>query len=90
LCWAALDGRHGAERDVVTRLVGTSHGRGRAGYPHTGTELRAEPGAAVELFGDGLWDEIVERTDRRFGVWGTAYLEALLRAADGQVSGEGS
>ncbi|MGH3815661.1 MAG: type I-G CRISPR-associated helicase/endonuclease Cas3g [Pseudonocardiaceae bacterium] len=88
LCWAALTGR--VERDLVTRLVGTSHGRGRAGYPHTGAELSAEPGAAVELFDDGLWDEIVERTDRRFGAWGTAYLEALLRAADGQVSGEGS
>ena len=88
LCWDRLDGE--AERDLVTRLVGTSHGRGRAGYPHTGTELCAEPDAAVELFDDGLWDEIVERTDRRFGVWGTAYLEALLRAADGQISGEGS
>ena len=88
LCWDRLDGE--AERDLVTRLVGTSHGRGRAGYPHTGTELCAEPDAAVELFDDGLWDEIVERTDRRFGVWGTTYLEALLRAADGQISGEGS
>ncbi|MGH3908340.1 MAG: type I-G CRISPR-associated helicase/endonuclease Cas3g, partial [Pseudonocardiaceae bacterium] len=88
LCWGVLKGA--AERDLVTRLVGTSHGRGRAGYPHTGMELCAEPGAAVELFDDGLWDDIVERTDHRFGVWGTAYLEALLRAADGQVSGEGS
>ena len=88
LCWAALDAE--AERDLVTRLVGTSHGRGRAGYPHTGTELRAGSGAAAELFNEGLWDEIVELTDRRFGVWGTAYLEALLRAADGQISGEGS
>ncbi|HEY6423403.1 MAG TPA: type I-U CRISPR-associated helicase/endonuclease Cas3, partial [Pseudonocardiaceae bacterium] len=87
LCWATLDAD--AERDLVTRLVGTSHGHGRAAYPHTGAELCVEP-AAVELFDDGLWDEIVERTNRRFGVWGTAYLEALLRAADGQVSGEGS
>jgi CRISPR-associated endonuclease/helicase Cas3 len=88
LCRAALDGH--VERDLVTRLVGTSHGRGRAGYPHTGTELRTGCSAAAELFDDGLWDDIVEATDRRFGVWGTAYLEALLRAADGQVSGEGS
>ncbi|MFN2495141.1 MAG: type I-U CRISPR-associated helicase/endonuclease Cas3 [Pseudonocardiaceae bacterium] len=86
-CWTALDGC--PERALVTRLVGTSHGRGRAGYPHTGTQLCAEA-AAGELFDDGRWDEIVERTDRRFGVWGTAYLEALLRAADGQISGEGS
>jgi CRISPR-associated endonuclease/helicase Cas3 len=88
LCWDALIQQ--TERDLVTRLVGTSHGRGRTGYPHTSTELHAGSASAVELFDDGLWDEIVERTDRRFGVWGIAYLEALLRAADGQVSGEGS
>ncbi|MGH3933267.1 MAG: hypothetical protein ACRDTF_25200, partial [Pseudonocardiaceae bacterium] len=87
-CWATLGGE--TERELVTRLVGTSHGRGRVGYPHISTELCVGSDAAVELFDDGLWDEIVERTDRRFGVWGTAYLEALLRAADGQVSGEGS
>ncbi|MGH3825565.1 MAG: type I-G CRISPR-associated helicase/endonuclease Cas3g [Pseudonocardiaceae bacterium] len=88
LCWALLTEQAG--HDLVTRLVGTSHGRGRAGYPHTGKELGAGSDPAVGLFDDGLWDEIVERTDRRFGVWGTAYLEAVLRAADGQVSGEGS
>jgi CRISPR-associated endonuclease/helicase Cas3 len=88
LCWSALNDQAG--HDLVTRLVGTSHGRGRAGYPHTGKQLCAGSDAAVRLFDEGLWDEIVERTDRRFGVWGTAYLEALLRAADGQVSGEGS
>jgi CRISPR-associated endonuclease/helicase Cas3 len=88
LCWAALTGE--ANHDLVTRLVGTSHGHGRAGYPHSGSELCAGSDAAAALFDDGLWDEIVERTDRRFGVWGTAYLEAVLRAADGQISSEGS
>lgn len=87
-CWSALAGA--SDRDLVTRLVGTSHGRGRASFPHTGRELAPGDEQAVELFDDGRWDEIVENTDRRHGVWGTAYLEALLRAADGQVSGEGS
>ncbi len=81
---------------LVTRLIGTSHGHGRAGFPHTAAELlnigdgprlRA---VAVELFDDGLWDELIEVTQQRYGVWGCAYLEALLRAADGQVSQEGS
>ena len=43
---------------------------------------------AEELFDDGLWDELVYSTDARYGYWGVAYLEALLRAADGQVSRE--
>ncbi|MGH3437221.1 MAG: type I-G CRISPR-associated helicase/endonuclease Cas3g [Sciscionella sp.] len=87
-CWSALVDC--PERELVIRLVGTSHGRGRVGYPHTGAQLCIESAAATDLFDSGYWDEVVERTDRRFGVWGTAYLEALLRAADGQVSGEGS
>jgi CRISPR-associated endonuclease/helicase Cas3 len=45
---------------------------------------------AAALFDEGLWDELIERTHVRWGVWGCAYLEALLRAADGQVSAEGS
>ena len=46
----------------------------------------AEPSA--ELHDAGIWDELVEETQRSAGVWGCAYLEAILRAADGQVSGE--
>ena len=41
------------------------------------------------LFDEGGWDELIEITQVRYGVWGCAYLEALLRAADCQVSGEG-
>jgi CRISPR-associated endonuclease/helicase Cas3 len=41
------------------------------------------------LFDEGGWDELIEVTQARYGVWGCAYLEALLRAADCQVSGEG-
>lgn len=89
----ALDDLDDSDRDLVVRLVGTSHGHGRSSFPHVSAELgvgedRQE--AAAMLFDEGSWDEIIERTDRRFGVWGSAYLEALLRAADGQVSGEGS
>jgi len=84
-------------KDLVVRLVGTSHGRGRPGFPHNATELLggssvpdADFGAVAEaMFDTGEWDDLVERTNREWGVWGTAYLEALLRAADGQISGEG-
>lgn len=75
----------------MTRLIGTSHGHGRHGFPHTSEQLvdNADEIAAT-LFDEGLWDELTERTHDRWGVWGCAYLEALLRAADGQVSAEGS
>jgi CRISPR-associated endonuclease/helicase Cas3 len=81
----------------VARLIGTSHGHGRAGFPHTAAELlRPADGdvaarlVAEELFDAGGWDDLVERTHLRYGVWICAFLEALLRAADGQVSAEGS
>lgn len=80
--------------DLVVRLVGTSHGRGRPFFPHGGgLELAGEiprPGTSA-LFVDGPgWFDIIERTDAAFGVWGCAYLEAILRSADCIVSGEGS
>jgi len=34
------------------------------------------------LFDEGGWDELIEITQVPHGVWGCAYLEALLRAAD--------
>jgi CRISPR-associated endonuclease/helicase Cas3 len=33
---------------------------------------------------------LIEATESRWGVWGCAFLEAVLRAGDAQVSGEGS
>ena len=91
--WAALP--DGAHRDLVLRLIGTTHGHGRGEFPHAANDLvgpHTEPSikaAAVALFDEGEWFELIERTDRRYGVWGCAYLEAVLRAADGQVSREG-
>ncbi|MGH3565331.1 MAG: hypothetical protein ACRDRH_04735 [Pseudonocardia sp.] len=87
---AATDSR------LVARLIGTSHGHGRSGFPHTAGELMPPESptrvhdVAVELFDLGGWDDLIEATQRCYGVWGCAYLEAVLRAADGQVSGEGS
>ncbi|MBE1590512.1 type I-U CRISPR-associated helicase/endonuclease Cas3 [Nonomuraea angiospora] len=92
-CWDALADLPCDHRDLVARLVGTSHGQGRPGFPHTSTELTGDPrftDLARLLFDEGEWDHLIERTHTAFGVWGCAYLEALLRAADGQVSSEGS
>ncbi|HXL87812.1 MAG TPA: hypothetical protein VN969_02320 [Streptosporangiaceae bacterium] len=93
LCWPHLADLPAAQQQLVARLVGTSHGQGRSGFPHTGTELTGDPelaGLASQLFDVGEWDHLIESTQRAFGIWGCAYLEALLRAADGQVSAEGS
>ncbi|MFF0635912.1 type I-U CRISPR-associated helicase/endonuclease Cas3 [Nocardia sp. NPDC004151] len=79
-------------RDLVLRLVGTSHGRGRPGFPHTAADLIPDntDRLARILFDTGEWDSLIERTHTEWGVWGACYLEALLRSADGQCSREGS
>ncbi len=94
---AAVELDQDPQRDLILRLVGTSHGRGRPAFPHTAREL-LDPAVAEDdpfvryarrLFDDGEWDEIIESTQRRYGVWACAYLEAVLRAADNQISMEG-
>ena len=83
-------------RPLAARLIGTSHGRGRVDFPHVTDELiTADPhleryrDRAIELFDRGGWDELVDATDREWGVWGTAFLEAIVRAADTSISAEG-
>lgn len=94
--WAAVHDVADAHPELALRLIGTSHGRGRSGFPHTASELAGPEDTAdwralaAELFDAGAWDELIETTHTRYGVWGCAYLEALFRAADCQVSGEGS
>lgn len=82
------------DRDLVTRLVGTTHGHGRLGFPHGAASLLGTsdelPDDAKELFDEGGWEQVAQHGDEEHGVWGLAYLEALLRAADGRVSGAGS
>ena len=97
--WAAYPDDDRPGRELVTRLVGTSHGRGRASFDHGVETLErgsteqfpaAVESAVEQLFGDGEWEQIVECTDLRWGTWGIAFLEAVLRCADGQISREGS
>lgn len=84
-------------RDLTVRLVGTSHGWGRNSFADNADGLLHElsginpvvEGQARALYNRGLWESLVERTNRRYGPWTAAYLEALLRAADVTVSAEG-
>jgi len=87
--WDLLAGEPSPYRDLVTRLVGTSHGHGRAAFEG----FDEVPGAVVgghELFRDGEWEDIIERTAQEWGTWGVCFLEALLRAADAATSRRGS
>lgn len=78
-------------RDLVARLVGTSHGRGRPSFDMVADDLLDHPTPESRaLFTEGGWEELMQRTQDRWGAWGCSYLEALLRSADGLVSKEGS
>ncbi|MGI8594044.1 MAG: type I-G CRISPR-associated helicase/endonuclease Cas3g [Solirubrobacteraceae bacterium] len=94
IAWQGLSGESPFVRRLATRLVGTSHGLGRPWFPHGPDELvpdtRPERLAVTELFEDGQWEELVERLSVECGPQRMAYLEALVRAADHQVSREGS
>lgn len=84
------DGVERELRDLVTRLIGTSHGRGRPLFDHDPANAGPDHvGALKELVGEGEWESLIARTDRQWGHWGTSYLEALLRAADCTISMEG-
>ena len=91
--WRLLQDEDEPRRELIVRLVGTTHGHGRTNFPHVAEELvHPDDPANVPasfLFDDGMWDALVERTHASWGVWGCAYLEALVRAADCQVSAEG-
>ena len=93
--WDRVHAEPGIDPLLALRLVGTSHGHGRSSFPHTSAQLKhpdddpAWQERAAGLFDEGAWEELVEVTQTRYGAWGCAYLEALLRAADCQVSGEG-
>jgi CRISPR-associated endonuclease/helicase Cas3 len=69
------------EKDLLLHLIAAHHGRGR---PHFPTEESFDPDAA-HANAQHLAAEVpcrFARLQRRFGRWGIAYLESLLRAAD--------
>lgn len=81
-----LDDEH---RDLVLHLVAAHHGRAR---PHFPKDELFDPSAKASDV-DALGIETLRRFARlqkRFGRWGLAYLESLLRAADYAASAEPS
>lgn len=75
---------------LIQHLVGTSHGRGRPLFPMVANDLIADSTDYAEaLFTQGGWDQQFEYLNRSHGAYQMAYLESLLRAADGQISKEG-
>lgn len=93
--------RVGEHRDLVLRIIGCSHGHGRFSFAHDagfllkegylpeGTDYEALKEQATRLFDVGYWDNLMEQTSRTYGPYATAYLEAVERAADAQISREG-
>ncbi len=69
------------EQDLVLHLIAAHHGRAR---PHFPTDESFDPDAALHD-SQRIAAEVPRRfalLQRRFGRWGLAYLESLLRAAD--------
>ena len=87
----------GVDGELALYLIGTHHGYGRpfppawndSGYEiegqWNGRTLRARDVHRVGRLGSG-WAERYTAMTRRFGWWGLAYLEAILRRADGMQS----
>ena len=98
---AASPEKVGEHRDLVLRIIGCSHGHGRFSFAHDagfllkegylpeGTDSEALKEQATRLFNVGYWDNLMEQTSRTYGPYATAYLEAVERAADAQISREG-
>ena len=98
---AASPEKMGEHRDLVLRIIGCSHGHGRFSFDHDagfllkegylpeGTDYEALKEQATRLFNVGYWDNLMEQTSRTYGPYATAYLEAVERAADAQISREG-
>jgi CRISPR-associated endonuclease/helicase Cas3 len=72
-------------QDLVLHLIAAHHGRGR---PHFPAEEAFDPGHSEEAATAQVCEgpRRFDRLQRRFGRWGLAYLESLLRAADVQAS----
>jgi CRISPR-associated endonuclease/helicase Cas3 len=77
------------EKDLVLHLIAAHHGRAR---PHFPTDEAFDPDQTVAL-AEAIAREVPRRfarLQRKYGRWGLAYLESLLRAADWAASAKPS
>jgi CRISPR-associated endonuclease/helicase Cas3 len=92
-------GGAGEHRDLVLWLVGTHHGHGRPFFPPVewppyGSDFKTDlgDGERASLPAPSLaeltawWLDLHERLERKYGPWGLARLEAILRLADHRAS----
>lgn len=82
------------DKELVKYLVGTHHGRGRASMPAVNDNGMNQVafnfnGIKVNFNGehnlerlDSGWTELFWEVTRRYGYWGTAYIETIVRLAD--------
>jgi CRISPR-associated endonuclease/helicase Cas3 len=90
-----------SDKHLVLHLIGTHHGRGRPFPPavedegmrplsfrFAGEEIKFEGAHSLERLDSG-WAERYWQLISRYGYWGLAYLEALVRLADHRRSEEG-
>lgn len=68
-------------QDLVLHLIAAHHGRGRPHFPPDEVFDPESNGRDVERFAAEVPRRFA-RLQRRYGRWGLAYLESLLRAAD--------
>jgi CRISPR-associated endonuclease/helicase Cas3 len=77
------------ERELVLHLIATHHGRARPHFPQDEAFDHEHPvNAAAEIACEV--PRRYARLQRKYGRWGLAYLESLLRAADWAASGSPS
>jgi CRISPR-associated endonuclease/helicase Cas3 len=81
------------DKELVKYLVGTHHGRGRASMPavyDNGMKVQFSFDGTVVIFNgkhnlerlDSVWTELFWEVTRKYGYWGTAYMETIVRLAD--------
>lgn len=69
------------QRDIVLHLIAVHHGRGRPHFPDVEAHDIESPATMVELVVKEVPARFA-RLQRKYGRWGLAYLESILRAAD--------
>lgn len=70
-----------AQRDLVLHLVAAHHGRARPHFPDVESHDPGSPAALVKTVVQEVPPRFA-RLQRRFGRWGLAFVESIVRAAD--------